>query len=311
MKESIRNLLNEQLLSWELARTNYQALKQVRIKELEVDGTRYQVQFNPARIISSSARVDDQSIRERACFLCTENRPAEQQSILFKDHYHILVNPYPIFPKHLTIPAIEHTGQRIRYRFADMLDLAAFANEYVVFYNGPKCGASAPDHVHFQAGSKGFLPIEVDWRDGAAQVLEYQSATLWKLDDAYCPALIIESPDRWDAAELFDITYECMEAQSLEEEPMMNLLVWVNISGDWVICIFPRSKHRPSCYFAEGEAKILISPASVDLGGVFITPREEDFAKLTAADIADILKEVCLAPAEFRQLTQRVKDQIK
>lgn len=309
--ESIQNLLDEQLASWELARNNYQALRQVRTKELDVNGTRYQVQFNPARIVSSSAKVDSKSIQERKCFLCTENLPNEQRSIPFKMHYNILVNPFPIFPRHLTIPEVEHTDQRIRNRFADMLDLAAVANEYVIFYNGPKCGASAPDHAHFQAGNKGFLPIEVDWRDGSRLVLEYGSAMLWSLDDAYCPALIIESPERWDAAELFDIVYDAMEVKPGEDEPMMNLLAWVNVEGNWVVCIFPREKHRPSCYSAEGEANILISPASVDMGGVFITPREEDFEKLTAADIANILKEVCLSPIEFKQLIQRINHQVK
>ncbi len=305
--KQIQQLFDEQLATWELARNNYQALKQVRVKELEVESTRYKVQFNPTRMASSSAKVDSQSLQERKCFLCAGNLPAEQRGISFKDHYTILVNPFPIFPKHLTIPDTEHTPQRIRVRMADMLDLAAYANEYVIFYNGPKCGASAPDHAHFQAGSKGFLPIELDWRDNAGRVMDFRSATLWRLDDAYSPTLVIESPDRWDAAELFDFIYECMEIQPSEEEPMMNLLTWVNVEGNWVVCIFPRAKHRPSCYFAEGEANILISPGSVDMGGVFITPREEDFAKLTSADMAGILKEVCLSPEAFGQLIQRIK----
>ncbi len=309
--KNIQSLLDGQLTSWQLAKNNYQALRQVRMKELDVDGTRYQVQYNPGRIVSSSAKVDAGSIQERKCFLCPDNLPAEQESLPFKTHYHILVNPFPIFPKHLTIADVSHTPQRIRHRMIDMLDLASYASDYVVFYNGPKCGASAPDHAHFQAGNKGFLPIEVDWRDNTRHILDYRSATLWGLDDSCCPALIIESPDRWEAEELFVIVYQAMEQNTDDEEPMMNLLTWVNMEGNWVVCIFPRKKHRPSCYFAQDETNLLISPASVDLGGVFITPREEDFEKLTAADIAAILREVCLNPSEFRQLIQSINRQIR
>ena len=313
--ETIQDLLDEQLSSWKTAKDNFAALAQVREKELDVNGSRYKVQFNPARIISSAAKVDSKSIQERKCFLCPAHRPAEQKALPFKGEYQILVNPFPIFPRHLTVPALEHTAQLIRGRFADMLDLAVMATDYVVFYNGPRCGASAPDHIHFQAGNKGFLPIEEEWRARKTeQAGTYHAATLWTLNDVLRSTLIIESPVQEDAVALFDIIYEAMELKSGEEEPMMNLLAWTeegeNGSKRWIVCIFPREKHRPSCYAAEGEANILISPASVDMGGVFITPRESDFEKLTAADIATILSEVCLPPAEFRKLIQRITEQL-
>ncbi len=308
---NIQQLLDEQLSSWKLASDNYLALQQVKVKELNVDGTRYKVQFNPARMVSSAAKVDSQSIRERKCFLCAAHLPAEQKGIPFGGHYTILVNPFPIFPKHLTIPEVQHTDQRIQNRMADMLDLAAFADEYVIFYNGPRCGASAPDHAHFQAGNKGFMPIEQDWKNKATQVFTYHTANLLYLDDPNRPALVIEACDKRDATELFDMVYNAMELKPGEEEPMMNLIAWVDDNGKWIVCIFPRSKHRPSCYTAEGDANILISPASVDMGGVFITPREEDFEKLTARNIAGILQEVCLDPIEFRQLVQRIIDSVK
>ena len=149
-KLKIEKLFSDQLSSWELAKNNYTALSQVKVKELDVNGTHYKVQFNPARIVSSAAKVDTKSIQERKCFLCPANLPAVQRGLPFKENYQILVNPFPIFPKHLTVPALEHVDQRIKNRFGDMLDLATYAQDYVVFYNGPKCGASAPDHVHFQ-----------------------------------------------------------------------------------------------------------------------------------------------------------------
>ena len=267
----INNLFSEQFSNWELALKNYHALEQVRTKILIVNGLEYKVQFNPARIISSAAKVDVQSIKERKCFLCAENRPMEQNGITFKERYTILVNPFPIFPRHLTIPLIEHIPQRISPHFGDMLDLAQQLDDYIIFYNGPKCGASAPDHFHFQAGNKGFLPME-------------KNPKMYN-------AIIIESNNKEEILNRFKQIDVTLPLVPEDDEPMMNLLVWYE-TGKWIVCIFPRKKHRPACYSAEGEANLLISPASVDLGGVFITPLEKDFEKITAEDIAGILREI-------------------
>jgi len=272
MKEKVNQLFQEQLKNWELAKNNYKALEQVKVKTLSVGGQEYKVQFNPARIVSSSAKVDAQSIKERKCFLCAENRPPEQNGIPFNGRYTILVNPFPIFPSHLTIPLIEHAPQLIASHFGDMLDLAQQLNDYIIFYNGPKCGASAPDHFHFQAGNKGFLPIEKN--------------------RSKFNVICIESDNKEEILNRFRQIYDAMEQKPEDDEPMMNLLVWYE-AAKWIVCIFPRKKHRPSCYSAEGEANLLISPASVDLGGVFITPLEKDFEKILAEDIAGILSEVC------------------
>jgi hypothetical protein len=271
IKAAVRRLFDEQLANWKLAGENYKALEQVETKILFVDEREYKVQFNLARLISSAAKVDAQSIRERKCFLCVENRPPEQKGILFNERYTILVNPYPIFPRHLTIPATEHTPQRIAPRFGDMLDLAQQLDDYIVFYNGPKCGASAPDHFHFQAGNKGFLPIEKE--------------------KSWFNYIRIESDIKQEIVALFQVICDKLPLQSGDDEPMMNILAWYE-SGKWVVCIFPRKKHRPACYGAEGDTNLLISPASVDLGGVFITPLEKDFLKITAKDISQILNEV-------------------
>ena len=271
IKEKIQQLIEEQLNNWQLAADNYKALAQVKTKSLEVNGRLYKVQFNPTRIISSAAKVDAQSIRERKCFLCSNNRPAEQQGIVFENRYLLLINPYPIFPQHLTIPALEHTPQFISGRFEDMLNLAKELDNYVLFYNGPKCGASAPDHFHFQAGSKGFLPIQTDGKSRGE--------------------IRIESNDKQEVLSQFQEVYQSIELKPNDDEPMMNLLAWYN-EEKWTVCVFPRKKHRPACYSANGEDNILISPASVDMGGVFITPLEKDFHKITAEDIAYILDEV-------------------
>ena len=310
MNQTIQNLITEQLTSWETARNNYEALSTVKVKELNVKGVPYKVQFNPARIVSSGAKVDAKTIQERKCFLCPANLPPVQKGVPFKEHYNILVNPFPIFPRHLTIPEQAHVDQRIASRMEDMLDLAQALTDYVIFYNGPKCGASAPDHAHFQAGNKGFLPIEKDWRNQLAEkVADYQNATLWYMNDAPRATLVIESSSKEDATHLFEIIYRSLEVKPGEEEPMMNVLALYE-DEKWVVFVFPREKHRPACYTAEGEANLLSSPASVDLGGVFITPVEKDFLKITAEDIAQILSEVCVDEQAFEQIRKRIQEQI-
>jgi len=271
IKDEVNQLFEEQLKNWELAGNNYKALEQVKVKTLDVNDHPYKVQFNPARITSSAAKVDPQSIRERKCFLCAKNLPQEQKGIPFNGRYTILVNPYPIFPRHLTIPLLEHTPQLIASRFGDMLDLAQQLDDYVVFYNGPKCGASAPDHFHFQAGNKGFLLIE--------------NKSNW--GNVIC----IESENKREMIDRFQQTYDSLPLQPDDAEPMLNILTWCE-NGKWITYLFPRKKHRPACYFAEGGANLLISPASVDLGGVFITPLEKDFEKITAENITGILNEI-------------------
>jgi hypothetical protein len=275
-----------------------------------VNGIPYKVQFNPARIVSSGAKVDAKTIKERKCFLCPANLPAVQKGVPFKEHYNILVNPFPIFPRHLTVPEQAHVDQRIANRMEDMLDLAQALTDYVIFYNGPKCGASAPDHAHFQAGNKGFLPIEKDWRNQiAGKVADYEQATLWYMNDAPRATLVIESTSKENAVHVFDIIYRSLTVKPGEEEPMMNVLALYE-DEKWVVFVFPREKHRPACYTAEGEANLLSSPASVDLGGVFITPVEKDFLKITAEDVAQILSEVCVSASDFEGIRKRIQEQI-
>ena len=188
--------------------------------------------------------------------------------------------------------------------------LAEALTDYTIFYNGPKCGASAPDHAHFQAGNKGFMPIEKDWRgQTAGKIADYRKAALWYLDDAPRATLVIESTSKEDAADLFDIIYRSLDVKPEEDEPMMNVLVLYE-ADRWVVFVFPREKHRPACYTAEGEANLLSSPASVDLGGVFITPVEKDFLKITAEDVAQILSEVCLSATDFHKVRQRIREKI-
>lgn len=307
MKSEIEQLLTDQLSVWETARNNYEALKQVKTKELDVNGAKFKVQFNPARIVSSGAKVDAKSIQERKCFLCAENRPKVQEGIEFKPlsnqkEYTILINPFPIFPKHFTIPDVEHVPQLILGRFGDMLNLAEKMDDYVIFYNGPKCGASAPDHVHFQAGNKGFLPIEKEWQN---HISEQINDNLFAVNYGF-PAFVIKTTEKSECVRLFEKIYQNLEINEGEDEPMMNILAWFE-GNNYVAVVIPRAKHRPDCYFAEGEKNILISPASVDLGGVFITPLEKDFEKISAENVTEILGEVCLDKKEFQKVIEKFK----
>lgn len=303
--KTVNELLAEQLTSWDTARTNYEALQEVESKVLDVDGHTFRVQFNPARIRSSAAKVDPKSIQERKCFLCKDNLPAAQKGLKFGEGYMVLVNPFPIFPQHLTIPAVEHKDQLIRNRFIHMLELAERLLGFVLFYNGPKCGASAPDHAHFQAGNKGFLPLESEWRSAAGEAFYSKEGTaLYALKEYPAPMLVLTSDSMQKASGLFDQIYMLLD-KGMEVEPMMNLLAWYE-DGQWVVCIIPRTLHRPACYFAEGVENLLISPASVDLGGVFITPLEKDFEKITSQDIRNILQEVCLKVSGLNELVNEL-----
>lgn len=309
MNETIQKFLTEQLADWETARNNYAALAGVQVRELNVCGVRYKVQFNPARIVSSGAKVDAKSIQERKCFLCPANLPAQQKGIPFGGHYQILVNPFPIFPRHLTIPDLNHTPQRIEGRLEDMMELARQLTDFTIFYNGPRCGASAPDHAHFQAGNRGFMPIEADWKNQiAGRIADYGKATLYDLNDQPRTTLVIQSSDMASANHLFSLICRLLPEQP-EGEPMLNLLAMYD-EGVWTLFVFPRAKHRPACYTAEGDARLLSSPASVDLGGVFITPVEADFHKISPAIMEQILSEVCLSASDFAKLRQDIKNHL-
>lgn len=305
-----QDLLKRQRRHWAAAEVNYNALSQVRVKELHFDDFTIKVQFNPARIVSSAAKVDSKSIQERKCFLCANNRPKEQEGLFWGDEYTVLVNPFPIFPRHLTIPVNRHEDQRILHRYEDMLDLAQGLDEFTIFYNGPKCGASAPDHMHFQAGNRGFLPIEREWRVvDRKQIYKSPVSNLYVLDKYLRNTLVIESTSKNEALRIFETIYSMLPVKEGEEEPMMNLLTWYE-NNCWITCMFPREKHRPSCYYAAEENNLLISPASVDFGGVFITPLEKDFDKISEVDIRTVFEEVSVNKEEMNKLVEHLREEL-
>lgn len=306
--QKVRDLFEGQLREWALARDNYSRLDGVMVRTFSFPGYDISVQFNPGRITSSAAKVDAKSIGARPCFLCEKNRPGEQRGIPFGDDYIILINPFPIFRRHLTIVSQCHTPQRISGNFDTMLSLAQALPDYVVFYNGPQCGASAPDHLHFQAGNRGFLPIEKDVENPSlCRVVDEKDGTDLLLWSSYGRGILTL---RGSGAEALTATFSRFHDRlALLEpdrpEPMLNILAYHD-EERWTVHIIPRRVHRPQCYFAEGDNRILLSPGSVDLGGVFITPRGEDFDKISAEDVTNILNEVCLGEDELKILTQEL-----
>lgn len=292
--------ITAQRAEWPLAARNFDALEGVEVRGIAMPGMDIKVQFNPARIVSSGAKVDARSLAERPCFLCDKNRPAEQRGIDWRG-YTVLVNPFPIFPRHLTIPAVGHTPQRIQGRVADMLALAAELPGYTVFYNGPRCGASAPDHMHFQAGNSDFLPI---WQALDAAPLRTVADDGAGTRLSVCTALpvnvfVVDAATPEAGERMFDRLYRVLPEG--EEEPMMNLLA----AGSRLVVV-PRKRHRPSFYGTEGKGCMLLSPASVDMGGAFITPRREDFDRLDAQLLARVFDELCLDTEQIEVISNKV-----
>lgn len=275
LQNEINHLFASQTQEWEQLNVAVKQLNTVSVKEFDWGGnTSVSVQFNPARITSTAAKVDKWNIEQRPCFLCEENRPKIQCGIPFLDKYTILCNPYPILEKHLTIPIHSHVPQRIRKKIGDMLALAEQLPDYIVFYNGPKCGASSPDHFHLQAGLK--LPV------------------LMRGEDELRSCLIIESESKKEVEERFEDVYQYLHSRQPEEdEPMINVIAFME-NDAYVVHVFPRKAHRPRQYFEEGKRQLLISPGALDMAGLIIAAREEDFNKLNRQDIEDIYTQVSM-----------------
>lgn len=304
ISSAVNSLISSQLDDWELAGNNYRDLADVMIRSLKMgNGISVKVQFNPARIRSSAAKVDKDSLKERPCFLCTQNLPRKQEWVDFNDRYLILVNPFPIFPRHLTIAMKEHTDQRIKGRFSDMLLLAEALDDYTVFYNGPRCGASAPDHFHFQAGNKGFMPVEEESRFfPRKRIYSDKSSSIAVMEGYLRHTLVLEGRSVESLDRRFTKIYDILQQiQKVEDEPMMNILAAFD-ENRWRVFIFPRRAHRPVQFYEKGDRQILLSPASVDFGGVWITPRREGFEKLDAAAVKDIFSQVSLGKEDWRGL---------
>ena len=304
---SISRFFNRQLEMWEDARHRFRDLKHVEVRQLS---DQLKVQFNPARIVSTGAKIDKHTLGERPCFLCERNRPKEQMTKQIDDHFQLLVNPFPILPVHFTIPATKHQPQSIYRHYGEMHRLLSLHSELMVFYNGPKCGASAPDHLHFQAGTSGVLPLQTNWQRLSRNLTDVISLTdeekISVLRDFLVPAFVIISKSEDSDEELFHRLYRSMPMRGDESEPMMNIIAWRK-GDEFISVVIPREKHRPDAYFAEGEAQMMVSPGALDMAGLIITPREEDFSKINLDKATALLRECGISAEKMDAIVSNLK----
>ena len=304
-KHNIRAFFTHQLDTWDEIRQRYEALKHVGLKQL---GHR-QLQYNPARMVSTGAQIDRQTIAQRACFLCEKNRSEEQLTIDLGDDFELMVNPFPVLPMHFTIVRKTHVPQTILENYMEIHRLLELFPELFVFYNGPMSGASAPDHMHFQAGIGQELPLMTVLRklEKEQQVLIKQEngSSLSMFNSVSFKAFVIKSKAQETEMTLFKQLYDAMPVREGEKEPRMNVVAWRDGSED-VIVVLPRDNHRPACYFEEGDRRMVISPGALDMAGLIITPREEDFNRMSEDKLISILKEVSIKEKDMENIKEKL-----
>lgn len=326
--DEAQTFFEQELKRWAEAAQRYEELQNVQIRELTDGDATMTVQWNPARIVSTAAKVDKASIEKRPCFLCDQHRPKVQRALPTEKHYQLLVNPYPILPQHFTIPTRRHQPQAIFDHFGTMCRMAWDLPNHIIFYNGPVCGASCPDHCHLQAGIRGILPLERDWKEYEGSITKLYPLTsaqeadldeegsnkrsgLYLLKSWACPVFVVRSQTSDVDRVLCERLYNALPIVDDDWEPRMNVISWLQegIGGrpdELIALIFPRKKHRPDCYYKEGDEQILVSPGALDMGGLIITPREEDFNKLTPERAGEILREVTLSEEELKPILQQL-----
>lgn len=304
---SISRFFNRQLEVWTDARHRFRDLKHVETRQFS---DQLKLQWNPARIVSTGAKIDKKTLGERPCFLCDKNRPKEQMSKQIDEKFHLLVNPFPILPVHFTIPARKHQPQLIYKNYGEMHRFISLHSDLMVFYNGPKCGASAPDHLHFQAGTNGILPLQTNWQRLSRNLTDIISLNdeekISVVRDFIVPAFVIISKSAESDEVLFRRLYKAMPQRGDETEPMMNIISWRK-GEEFISVVIPREKHRPEAYFAEGDAQFVVSPGALDMSGLIITPREEDFRKLTEEKALSLLQECGVSEEKMNAIIAKLK----
>lgn len=302
-------LYETQQKRWQMLADGVAALESVRSRIIDCGTMAVRVQFNPKRIVSTGAKVDAASIKERKCFLCVPHLPDEQQGVLYREKFLVLCNPMPIFRQHFTVSHIDHIPQSIEEHIITFLDLAKdFSASHTVFYNGPKCGASAPDHMHFQASPKDVIPVENEAILGERRHFHKKVGEVSVLSLAHAgrAVIILECAKKQDMEFVFlRLTGAMRKVMNTNDEPMMNVLCSFT-NGLWRMIIFPRAKHRPDAYFKEGDEKILISPAAVDIGGLIIAPIEKDFKRMDDVTVREIFNEVSVSSVMLEQIISSI-----
>jgi hypothetical protein len=312
-----RALIEQQRETWPLLAEGYDALSQAETRRVEVESSEVIIQHNPRRIRSTAAAVDKASISERRCFLCAENLPTEEKGIEYGADLMILCNPFPVLNCHLSIVHRQHVEQKIAGHFEAMLSLASdLGPDYFVLYNGPESGASAPDHFHLQACSREVLPIEIDIRSDEPEPAAHCSSCedqardtfeLFTLADWGRSVIVFHGNNE---NELVDWFYKVLGELSREtgmSEPMINIISTYD-DGAWTVYLFPRSRHRPACFFAKGEERLLVSPGAIDMAGIVVVPQHEDFLKIDGDRVAAIFAEVSYDEEAVNEMLERMSE---
>ncbi|MBR2415915.1 MAG: DUF4922 domain-containing protein [Bacteroidaceae bacterium] len=294
--DELEDFYTKQLSQWPDAAARYDALQAVSVRSL---GNGLSLQYNPARAVSTAAKVDAASLAARPCFLCGQNRPAAQQSLRAMGSLTVLVNPFPILPFHFTIVNEKHTPQKLNTLLADMLHLSRTWQGMAVFYNGAKCGASAPDHAHLQAVRAVDIPLLGEqWseavEDGLQPVYISSGSALYRVTGYVLPLFMVVADCVSGAVEFMNSLAAAIPVVNGECEPRMNVVSYYSPAQGYVLVVVPRAKHRPACYDAADDAQRLVSPGTLDMAGLLITPRECDYKNITPDEAAAILREVAI-----------------
>jgi len=294
MIRQLESLMSRQQRAWLQLAQGIDSLARAKTRSVRIDWFDIDIRHIPHRLTSTAAPVDRESVAKRPCFLCADNLPIEEEGVQFGEDFTIYCNPFPIVAKHLTIAHKKHCQQRIANQFGTMLDLAATLPGYFVIYNGPDCGASAPDHMHFQAGSRALLPI----------VKDTVGLTGVTIPNYVRNAFLFRGSVRSALIERMDLAIELLAVTTGRRlEPLVNIAVF-HERGEWVIHLFPRAKHRPEVFYT-GE--LTVSPAAIDLCGIFVVPLANDFERITGEAIAAIFEEITLPYVQFREVAEMLE----
>lgn len=319
-KNFVNVFFNWQVSNWQFAKDNYTALKSIKTKRFDFSGTSVIVQYNPHRIGSALALIDDESIANRKCFLCDENLHAEQTGIKLTSNYTLLVNPFPIISQHFTAKFNTHLPQKISENFIEiLLGAKTLGNLYFLLYNGPEAGASVPEHRHFQGGAKNCFPIVSNLIQAIAgmtgsnyapvinQINELNNAKVFSVQDELRNYFVITGTNITAIEKLFFRLFDILtKLFPSNKETKLNLISAVERETHYLI-VFPRAKHRPSFYYKKNEERLIVSPATLDFGGIIVLPREEDFNKISKQNIKDIFSEVGVNGNDFKQIISDMK----
>jgi Domain of unknown function (DUF4922) len=311
----VEALIEQQRRAWPLLREGYEALSQAETKRVRVEESEVVIQHNPKRIRSTAASIDKAAISERRCFLCGENLPPEEKGIQYGSDLIILCNPFPILNRHLSIVHRQHVEQKIYGYVEGMLRLASdLGSDYFVLYNGPECGASAPDHFHLQACSRELLPIEQDSTADEPQQAAHCASCEESARDAFelftlanCgrSVIVFRGNDECEMAEWVYKSLDELSRDAGKSEAMVNIVA-THVEGVWTVYLFPRSRHRPASFFAEGDERLLVSPGAIDMAGVVVVPHHEHFLKLDGERVAAIFAEVSRDEEAVNELLERM-----